>query len=95
MNGLGEIKNRFFAILCFVVSALILIAGVACRIVLMWTEENVRNLESEISISCREAEILKVRFENQISLDELEKLVTEKFSMHKPCSTQICFIELG
>ena len=55
----------------------------------MWIQSNISALHNSIEASCCQSELLNVKIENMLDLDELESVAVSKYMMQKPASDQI------
>lgn len=85
------LSNRLFRIVCIFFSAALLLLSLISRVQIMTVESSCADLEEKITQTEHETEILRVRTENRISLEELEALAVNRLGMHRPGVEQLYF----
>lgn len=88
-----SVADKLFRAVCLGFSAFLLLMSLICNVGIMWTQARIDELQSGMDLARRESEILSVRFENRISLSELEERATKELGMHRPGAGQIIIID--
>ena len=91
MSRENKFSFRLFRGVCIVFSVFLLLMSLIAHAELMDVEENILIIESGLEDAQRQAELLRVRFENRISLSELEHIATEVLGMHRPAASQLYY----
>jgi len=91
MKHAAAFPNLLFRAVCISFSAVLLLLTLLSNVKLMAVDSRCRELEEQIKQAECEAEILKVRLENRISLDELERIAVNQLGMHRPSPEQLYF----
>ena len=86
------LRHRSFYLISLIFSVLLLLLSLGYRIELMWTQSYTSELHSAIKSCAYQAELLRVKFENMLDLDELEKIALSELMMQKPASDQIVIL---
>ena len=91
MKRKTALSNRLFRTVSIFFSALLLLMSLLNHVELMTVESTCAALEEKIARTEYETEILRVRSENRISLEELEALAVNQIGMHRPGIEQLYF----
>ena len=83
--------NLLFRVVCIFFSAVLLLFTLLNNVKLMAVENFCVELEEKIAQAEYENEILRVRLENRISLNELERIAVNQLGMHRPSPEQLYF----
>ena len=89
MSSFVLIRQRSYYLISLIFSVLMLLLSLEYRIELMWIQSNISALHGSIEASACQAELLNVKIENMLDLDELETIAVNKYMMQKPCSDKI------
>ena len=87
----SAVSRLLFRAVCIVFSAALLMLTLISNVKLMAAESRCTELEEQIRLAECETEILKVRIENRISLQELEDIAVNQLGMHRPGTDQLYF----
>ena len=84
-------SNNFFRAVCLCFSLVLLMLLINSHVQLMTVDRELLRLEEELAKAEDEIEILRVRNENRISLEQLENLALNSLGMHRPGVGQVYF----
>ena len=84
-------SNNFFRAVCLCFSLVLLMLLINSHVQLMTVDRELLRLEEELAKAENEIEILRVRNENRISLEQLEVLALNGLGMQRPGASQLYF----
>jgi len=93
MISCAAVSKRLFRLICFSSSLIMLFMSLLARVQLMDVEQTILDIEKEMELCAEEQELLKLRHENSLSLEEIEKLAVERLGMQRPGARQIYYLD--
>lgn len=91
----GKLSSLMFRIICVGFSLLLLVGALLGSIKLAALNEELTDLERELSELKNDNRILQAEYESSLSLEELERYAREELGMQTLNPSQIYHIDLG
>ena len=91
MTNKAAVSTLLFRAVCLLFSAILLLLALVSNAKLMAAEIEIEELEKSLQAAVKETEILRVRLENRLSLEEIETLALTELGMHRPGAEQLYF----
>ena len=91
MINKAAVSTLLFRAVIILFSVLLLLFALISNAELMAAEIEIEELEKKLETAVKETEILRVRLENRLSLEEIETLALTELDMHRPGAEQLYF----
>lgn len=91
MTNKAAVSTLLFRAVSLLFSAILLLLALVSNVKLMAAEIEIEELEKKLETTAKETEILRVRLENRLSLEEIETLALTELGMHRPGAEQLYF----
>ncbi len=90
-----RVNSILFCVICAAFSAVMLVMTLFGQIELARASDAIAQMQAEAESLREENGVLRARYENSISLEEIEKYATERLGMKTPGAGQIIYSQLG
>ncbi len=92
---MNRVNSILFCVICAAFSAVMLVMTLFGQIELARASDAIAQMQAEAESLREENGVLRARYENSISLEEIEKYATERLGMKTPGAGQIIYSQLG
>ncbi len=92
---MSRINSVLFYVICAAFSAVMLVMALFGQIELARASDAIAQMQAEAESLKEENGVLRARYENSISLEEIERYATERLGMKTPGAGQIIYSQLG
>lgn len=92
---MSRASSILFCVICAAFSAAMLVMTLFGQIELARLNDAIAQAEAEAERLEEENGVLNARYENSVSLEEIEKYATERLGMKTPGAGQIIYCQLG
>ncbi len=92
---MSKVNSILFCVICAAFSAVMLVMTLFGQIELARSSDMIAQMKAEAESLKDENGVLRARYENSISLEEIERYATERLGMKTPGAGQIIYCQLG
>jgi len=92
---MSRVNSILFCVICAAFSAAMLVMTLFGQIELARASDAIAQMQEETERLEDENGVLRARYENSISLEEIERYATERLGMKTPGAGQIIYGQLG
>ncbi len=92
---MSRASSILFYVICAAFSAVMLVMTLFGQIELARASDAIAQMQAETESLKDENGVLRARYENSISLEEIERYATERLGMKTPGAGQIIYSQLG
>ncbi len=92
---MNRVNSIMFCVICAAFSGFLLVMTLCGQIALARPSDAIAQMQAETERLKDENSVLRARYENSVSLEEIEKYATERLGMKTPGAGQIIYSQLG